>query len=550
MAKLLLITRLGRMQQSIQSLLLVWFLISITASLLLASVYAQAAVEDQKLFFAFGDSYADTGNSPKSGPNEGSGWLYPYGITWPQYPAGRFSDGKVESDFFAELLGIPTPPPYLNLTDQSTANGVNFATAGSGVTFAYGENPLGGQVDNLELFLRTDPYSKEALANSVTLVSVNGNDYTAFNGNTSTASTAKVVYIEYVVPGIAHNLQRLYDFGLRDVMVSNLPPASCIPVYTQQYNYSKCDTALDNLNQFHNHLLLVAVEELNYVNPGARFIILDAFAAFSQLFEQANAVGFTDGLVPCCQGLGNNTCAATDPATGKPLYTLCKDIGKALFWDYEHPTQSAWHYIINLFATTPGFILLADAPTLLDWFKNNAAIQAGPVAPPIPQPDPSLGAGEYEQAFNEILPNVNYSETLGLLQSEDVATLLGQTPAGKVTVFLPNNQAYLNAYYTAIDMIFSNNLIDTVGFYHIVSGSILDYNTLLSSHPSSLTTVLGLQLPVTFQPSVGIFVGQASTAAQIEPSAALIVQPNLYLVPREVVVHGINNILFPPGIMY
>jgi hypothetical protein len=89
----------------------------------------------------------------------------------------------------AELLGIPTPPPYLNLTDQSTANGVNFATAGSGVTFVNGENPLGGQVDNLELFLRTDTYSKKDLANSVTLVSVNGNDYTAFNGNTSTAST-------------------------------------------------------------------------------------------------------------------------------------------------------------------------------------------------------------------------------------------------------------------------------------------------------------------------------------------------------------------------
>jgi hypothetical protein len=42
-----------------------------------------------------------------------------------------------------------------------------------------------------------------------------------------------------------------------------------------------------------------------------------------------------------------------------------------------------------LFATTPGFILLTDAPTLLDWFKNNAAIQAGPVAPPIPQPGAS-----------------------------------------------------------------------------------------------------------------------------------------------------------------
>jgi phospholipase/lecithinase/hemolysin len=261
------------------------------------AAYAQAAGTGQELFFVFGDSYADTGNLPRTGPFSGADWLYPYGITYPGYPDGRFCDGKLQTDWLAELLGIPTPPPYLNLTDQSTAHGVNFATAGSGVTFAYGENPLGGQVDNLELFLRTDPYSKEALANSVTLVSVNGNDYTAFNGNTSNASTVEVMYIESVVTGIAYNVQRLYDFGLRDVMVSNLLPASCIPVYTQQYNYSKCDTAVDSLIQLHNQQLLDAVKEINSQNPGARFIILDAFAAFSQLFEQANAVGMYKNML-------------------------------------------------------------------------------------------------------------------------------------------------------------------------------------------------------------------------------------------------------------
>lgn len=55
------------------------------------------------LLFAFGDSYADVGNKPKSGPNVGKGWVYPYGITWPQpNPAGRFSDGKTSTDWIGK----------------------------------------------------------------------------------------------------------------------------------------------------------------------------------------------------------------------------------------------------------------------------------------------------------------------------------------------------------------------------------------------------------------------------------------------------------------
>ncbi|KAH8960969.1 hypothetical protein BDL97_05G025700 [Sphagnum fallax] len=458
----------------------------ISASLLVAS---GDAATDQKLFFVFGDSYADTGNLPKSGPYVGSSWLYPYGITWPHYPDGRFCDGKLQTDFFAELLGIPTPPPYLYLTGQSIAHGVNFATGGSGVTYALGPNPLGTQVDNLELFLRTDPYSKVALANSISFVAVDGNDYTTFNGNISNTEEY-LVYINRIVAGISFNLQRLYNIGLRDVMVSNLLRPGCTPLYSQKYNYTMCDTSLDSIAQIHNGLLLSAVEKINARNPGARFIILDQYAAFAQIYTQAKAAGFSDGLVPCCQGLGNNSCADTDPATGKPLSTVCKRREKALFWDSEHPTMAAWEYIVNLYATKPGFLLLADAPTLLQWWQNDAAIQE-PVASPMPQPDTSLAAGEFQQAVDAILPHsVNYSESLGLVESVDVAALLGQYPAGAVTVFLPNNGAYYNEYVPVIDAIFSYDLVNEVALYHVV-GSFLDYNTLLLSHPSSLTTTSG-----------------------------------------------------------
>ena len=88
----------------------------------------------------------------------------------------------------ADTLGLPYPPPYLYSSGQDTSSGVNFAVGGSGVTYTSGATPLGTQVDNFELFRRTDPYSKTAIANSLTLVSVSGGDYLYFTQNTSAVS--------------------------------------------------------------------------------------------------------------------------------------------------------------------------------------------------------------------------------------------------------------------------------------------------------------------------------------------------------------------------
>jgi phospholipase/lecithinase/hemolysin len=53
-----------------------------------------------KKLFVFGDSYADTGNTKKSKPGS---WKEPYGITSPGKPTGRFSDGRVLTDFIGTL---------------------------------------------------------------------------------------------------------------------------------------------------------------------------------------------------------------------------------------------------------------------------------------------------------------------------------------------------------------------------------------------------------------------------------------------------------------
>lgn len=51
------------------------------------------------MLFVFGDSYADTGNIRKS---LSSSWKQPYGLTFPGKPAGRFSDGRVLTDYIGK----------------------------------------------------------------------------------------------------------------------------------------------------------------------------------------------------------------------------------------------------------------------------------------------------------------------------------------------------------------------------------------------------------------------------------------------------------------
>lgn len=83
----------------------------------------------------FGDSLVDTGNNnfittAVKADHEPYGESFPGGI-----PTGRFSNGKLMSDFLAEALSLKqTVPPFLDpdLPQSELATGVCFASAGSG----------------------------------------------------------------------------------------------------------------------------------------------------------------------------------------------------------------------------------------------------------------------------------------------------------------------------------------------------------------------------------------------------------------------------------
>ncbi|XP_019056309.1 PREDICTED: GDSL esterase/lipase At2g40250-like [Tarenaya hassleriana] len=86
--------------------------------------------------FVFGDSTVDPGNNNYI-PTIFRGNHSPYGIDFPgKLSTGRFSNGKLTTDFLASFLGLkPTLPAYLDPTVQpgDLLTGVSFASAGTGL---------------------------------------------------------------------------------------------------------------------------------------------------------------------------------------------------------------------------------------------------------------------------------------------------------------------------------------------------------------------------------------------------------------------------------
>ena len=83
----------------------------------------------------FGDSTVDSGNNNEIDTLFKANFL-PYGRRYPGHtPTGRFSDGRLITDFLASILKIKNAvPPFLkpDLSDHEIATGVSFASSGSG----------------------------------------------------------------------------------------------------------------------------------------------------------------------------------------------------------------------------------------------------------------------------------------------------------------------------------------------------------------------------------------------------------------------------------
>ncbi|KAE8679400.1 GDSL esterase/lipase [Hibiscus syriacus] len=307
-----------------------------------------------KRLFVFGDSYADTGNNRIA---LASSWKFPYGITFPGKPAGRFSDGRVSTDFIAGYLGMKTPIPYRWRKQLAgrVKYGLNFAYGGTGVFDTSASYPnMTTQIHFLQQLINDSVYNKRGLKASLAFVSASGNDYAnyiAMNGSTA----GFPAFISSVVRQLTVSLRRIHGLGVGKIAVGSLPPLGCLPANTAQTSFQRCDPTQNALVDLHNLLLLQAVTNLNNQTNSTSFFILDFHGAFSTVLNQTQphqgSPKFEKPLQACCMGVSAAFSCGSVDENGVKKYTLCSNPKSKFFWDTLHPTQEGWRAAFS----TPAF---------------------------------------------------------------------------------------------------------------------------------------------------------------------------------------------------
>uniref|UniRef100_A0A0D6QW58 SGNH hydrolase-type esterase domain-containing protein n=1 Tax=Araucaria cunninghamii TaxID=56994 RepID=A0A0D6QW58_ARACU len=331
--------------------------------------------EKARVLFVFGDSYADTGNHDPYNASVNGVWRRPYGFEWPGFPAGRYSSGKIQTDRWAEILRIPTPIAYERLKThhceemrKKMENGVNFAVGGSGIFQDYGFTTIAHQVQQFKwLINETGAFGNRDLARAIVLLSNVGNDYSAYLDNVKEL----VSLVIPIVSGMVEVVKELYEHGLRNFVVSDVVALGCLP----EIGRTSCDSAYDKVIEFHSSLLSESMHQLRSHLKGSKIIIPDLHYAFHHIFSNPKQYGFEDLFSPCCAAKGKVTGCAEVSDRGEPLFEMCEDPKKRLFWDNRHPTHKGWHALMSLY--TYGDIyrgkklsFVKGANNLKDWVKS------------------------------------------------------------------------------------------------------------------------------------------------------------------------------------
>ncbi|ONK70284.1 uncharacterized protein A4U43_C05F32150 [Asparagus officinalis] len=300
----------------------------------------------------FGDSSVDAGNNNNLSTIAKSNFE-PYGRDFQGgRPTGRFSNGRIPTDFISETFGLkPVVPAYLDsaYSIKDFATGVCFASAGSGYDNATSNVlsviPLWKQLEYFKEYqAKLRAYLGKSKANTVLhealyVMSLGTNDflenYYTIPGRSSQFTIEE--YQNFLVGISEHFIRSLYILGARKLDLTGVPPMGCLPLEraTNIMAGSSCREEYNRISRDFNGKLQVLIEKLNRTLPRMRIAYGNAYETVLQVVQRPLSYGFENAGAGCCAtGMFEMgyMCNQRNPFT-------CTDATKYVFWDAFHPTE-------------------------------------------------------------------------------------------------------------------------------------------------------------------------------------------------------------------
>ncbi|PIN15631.1 Triacylglycerol lipase [Handroanthus impetiginosus] len=310
--------------------------------------------------FVFGDSTVDSGNNnyvitPFKGNFPPYGWDFV-----DRTPTGRFSDGRLVTDFMASYVGIKEyVPPYLdpNLSLDELMTGVSFASAGTGfdpfTARLSGVIPMQKQLKYFKEYKAKikaaigEEKAKALISKAAILISAGTNDFVInYLGTPFRRSKYNITsYEQFLLQHVQHFIQGLRAEGAGLIAMVGLPPIGCLPIvitFTSGHSYGRrpCTDGLSSVALDYNRKLQHVLADLH--NSSSPIIYADIYRPLNDMIRKPSQFGFDTANRGCCgSGLVETTFLCN------PASSVCDNPSKYVFFDSVHPTQATYNYIFK-----------------------------------------------------------------------------------------------------------------------------------------------------------------------------------------------------------
>ncbi|KAM7525056.1 hypothetical protein LguiA_014958 [Lonicera macranthoides] len=321
----------------------------------IAQLRQAAAKNNVTCILVFGDSSVDPGNNNRIvTPNKGN--FPPYGKDFLNgLPSGRFTNGRLPTDFIAEALGYEKIirgflEPQLKKEDL--LHGVSFASAGSGyddltanLSVVFSVSQQLNYLRHYKIHLRQlvgEKKADEIITNAIFLLSMGTNDFLQNYYVEPTRSSNFTVeeYQHYLISCMDRDIREMHRVGARRVVVVGVPPFGCFPLMKTLRDETKCDNDLNQVALSFNSKIKEKLASLK-ASLGMKNTYVDIYNVILTAIQYPERYGFTETIKGCC---GSGTIEYGDTCKGM---STCADPTKYVYWDAVHPTETMYKIIAD-----------------------------------------------------------------------------------------------------------------------------------------------------------------------------------------------------------